>query len=399
MTATQLTDALVVGAGPVGLSLALDLTRRGKAIRIIDQEPTHHVGSRARALNSSTLDIFEELGVLQQLAAHAEPFLFTRLYDQHNRVVREIDQRSDIATFATPGARHLPMKISQQQTEAVLRNALASYGVQVELNCRLVGFNQDQQSVTAFIEHDGNSEQIQARFLLGCDGGHSTVRTCAGIAFQGETGEEEYGLVGNVSVSNIVPGFHIWMDPARPSGFLLMLDFIRDDTWFFTASLLPQEYDPSLPMLELLQRLFDTQVGMPGVHFSHPLWLSGYRPQNLRLAERYRDGRVLLAGDAAHIGMIHGMEAGIADAASLGPKLAAVLSGAPDTELSTYQAERRPMAQQELAAGGFSAGARAIINGLVNPEHDDLTLGKEISRVQATPQEGPFPPSHHLHAL
>jgi 2-polyprenyl-6-methoxyphenol hydroxylase-like FAD-dependent oxidoreductase len=368
MTETQMTDVLVVGAGPVGLSLALDLTRRGITCRIIDQEPTYHVGSRARALNPPTLDIFEDLGVLEPLSVHAEPFLFTRLYDQYNRMVREIDLRSNIATFTIPGARHLPLKISQQQTEAVLRDALASHGVQVELNCRLVSFSQDDQGITASIERDGLREHMQARFLVGCDGGHSTVRTCAGIAFQGETGEDEYGLVGNASVSGLEPGFHIWIDPARPSGFLLMLDFIRDDIWFFTASLLPYEYDSSVPMLELLQRLFDTQVGMPGVHFRHPLWLSSYQPQNLRLAERYRDGRVLLAGDAAHIGMIHGMEAGIADASNLGPKLAAVLSGAPDTLLDTYQAERRPIAQQELAAGGFSDGARAIINGLVNKE-------------------------------
>ena len=368
MTATQMTDVLVVGAGPVGLTLALYLARRGIVCCIIDQEPTYHVGSRARALNPPTLEIFEDLGVLEQLAARAEPFLFTRLYDQNNRMVREIDLSSNIAAFSLPGARHLPLKISQQQTEAVLRDSLASHGVQVELNCRLVGFSQDERGVTAFIERAGQSEQIQARYLVGCDGGHSTVRTCAGIAFQGETGEDEYGLVGNASVSGLESGFHIWMDPARPSGFLLMLESIRDDPWFFTASLLPHEYDPSMPMLELLQRLFDTQVGMPGVHFSNPLWLSSYRPQNLRLAERYRNGRVLLAGDAAHIGMIHGMEAGIADASNLGPKLAAVLSGASDPLLDTYQAERLPIAQQELAAGGFSAGARAIINGLLNKE-------------------------------
>jgi 2-polyprenyl-6-methoxyphenol hydroxylase-like FAD-dependent oxidoreductase len=368
MTDTQMTDVLVVGAGPVGLTLALDLVRRGIACRIIDQEPTYHSGSRARGLNLPTLEIFEDVGVLQELSAHAEPFLPVRLYDRHNQIVREIDLASNMAALSMSGAPRLPIKISQQKTEAVLRDALASYDVPVELDCQLVGLSQNESSVVASVQRAGKREEIQARYLVGCDGGHSAVRACAKIAFGGETREEEYGIVGNASISGLDPLFVILTDPVRPSGFLMMLDYINDDTWFFTGILLPDEYRTFTPTLEGLQRFFDEQARMPGVRFRHLHEMSTYRPQNQRVAEQFRSGRVLLAGDAAHVGVIHGMETGIQDAYNLGWKLALVLGGASDALLDTYHTERFAIAQYELASGGFSGGARAIISGFLDPK-------------------------------
>ena len=364
MTESQMIDVLIVGAGPVGLTLACELSRRGISCRIVDQEPTSHSGSRARGLLPPTQDILEDIGVLDRLAAYVEPWRPNRFYDRQNHLLGEVDVAANMAQLATAGASRLPMKVSQQNTEATLREHLEASGVQVELNCQLLDFNQNEAGVMASVQHGDLREEIQARYLVGCDGGHSTVRKCAGIAFVGQTAEEEYGIVGNASLSGVDPMFGIWVDPNRPSGFLLMLDQIHNDTWYFTATLSPDEHRTFTPTLEGIQRFFDEQVKIPEVRLHKLTWLSEYHPQHMFVAERYRQSRVFLAGDAAHSGLLHGMETGIHDAYNLGWKLALVLAGASEALLDTYQDERRHIAQQEYASGGFSAGVRAIVTGL-----------------------------------
>jgi 2-polyprenyl-6-methoxyphenol hydroxylase-like FAD-dependent oxidoreductase len=363
MTETPITDVLIVGAGPVGLTLASDLARRGIACCIIDQEATYHTG-RAGGLSPRTQEIFEDLGLLGEISAYNAPIPW-RFYDRDNQVVREIDPASTPlpATPDTPypGTLH----VGQQEIETVLREYLASYGRHVELDCQLVDFTQHPDHVVAKVLRAGRSEAIQVRYLVGCDGGHSTVRKGADISFEGETRPNAYTFAGVIRVSGLAPTCrHIWRDLA--GGFQLSLTpRIHDDTWGIVMG--GSQDEAPTATLETLQRLFDEHIGMPGVHLSDPTWVSVHQ-SNKRMVDRYRSGRVLLAGDAAHVGVFFGMQTGIQDVYNLGWKLALVLHGAPDTLLDTYQAERLPIAQEDLAAGGVAAGVKTVTNALLNKE-------------------------------
>ena len=346
MTDILHTEVLVVGAGPVGLTLAIDLARRGIACRIIEQSPASQFGTRGRGISLRTQQIFEDLGILDVLLPYDEGMAPARTYD-HDKLISE----SNLASFfpPVPPPYHPILMISQEHTEAVLRARLASYGRQVELGTQLVSFTQNAERVVAQIRHADQDEEIQARYLVGCDGGHSTVRKAAGISFLGETWDEEHFLLGNVNVSGLDTHFtHTW---GNLHGGLTLQWMSHSNTWFFSAPIAPDEQGSlPAPTLESLQRLFDERAGMPGVHLSHPRWLSVWRP-NIRMVDRYRAGRIFLAGDAAHVHSAaggQGLNTGVQDAYNLGWKLAAVLGGAPDALLDTYQAERLPVAEGVL---------------------------------------------------
>src|SRR5215469_338105 len=390
MTNTPHPQILVVGAGPVGLTLALDLARRGIACRIIEQSPAYQIGTRGRGISLRTQQVFEDLGILDALLPYDEGMPPARTYD-HDTLISE----SNPASFfpPVPPPYHPILMISQEHTEAMLRARLASYGRQVELGTQLLSFTQDAGRVVAQVRHAGQDEEIQARYLVGCDGGHSTVRKVAGISFLGETWDEEHSLLGNISASGLDTHFtHTW---GNLNGVLTLQWMSHSNTWFFIAPIAPDEQG-SLPppSLESLQRLFDERAGMPGVHFSHPRWLSVWRP-NIRMVDRYRTGRIFLAGDAAHVHSAaggQGLNTGVQDAYNLGWKLAARLGGAPDALLDTYQAERLPVAEGVLSTTSirhrefqrdFSQAVNTLIAGkesLTDPSQLSITYrGSRLS--------------------
>jgi len=391
MTDTLHTEVLVVGAGPVGLTLAIDLARRGIACRIIEQSLASQIGTRGRGISLRTQQIFEDLGILDALMPYDEGMAPARTYD-HDKLISE----SNPASFfpPVPPPYHPILMISQEHTEAVLRARLASHGRQVELDTQLVSFTQNAERVVLQIRQAGQDEEIQTRYLVGCDGGHSTVRKAADISFLGETWDEEHFLLGNVSVSGLDTHFtHTW---GTLNGGLTLQWMSHSNTWFFSASIAPDEQG-SLPppTLESLQRLFDERAGMPGVHLSHPRWLSVWRP-NIRMVDRYRAGRIFLAGDAAHVHSAaggQGLNTGVQDAYNLGWKLAAVLGGAPDALLDTYQAERLPVAEGVLTTTSirhreyqrdFSQAVNTLIAGketFADPSQLSITYrGGRLSR-------------------
>ncbi|GAB7185888.1 FAD-dependent oxidoreductase [Kitasatospora sp. Ki12] len=376
---TARSDVLVVGAGPVGLALALGLARAGVDCRVIEREPGFRDrGVRGKGVNPRTLEVFDDLGVVDAILDLGRLDLKVRTYEG-SRFIREVDP--------APGIRPTPdrpyagtLLLGQHHTEAVLRDRLAEHGVTVETDTELVSYVQDADGVLATVRRGDRTERLGARFLVGCDGGRSSVRKLAGIPFLGETWEEERFLMASMEVDGLdTDAMHIWNDPRFGVGALAMVPMRADGNWAVHASVDPEEHGATTtaaPTGDTFRRLFAERAGLAGVTLHEPVWSTVWRP-TVRMVERYRDGRVLLAGDAAHCHSAaggQGMNTGIQDAHNLSWKLAAVLHGAPDALLDSYQSERLPVARAVLAATSaqhrafFGAdGARALTAQFVDP--------------------------------
>jgi 2-polyprenyl-6-methoxyphenol hydroxylase-like FAD-dependent oxidoreductase len=385
-----MTDVLITGAGPAGLTLGIDLLRRGVRCRIIEKSPQFAAGSRARGISPRTQEVFASAGLLEPLRAFAEPYLPTRFYDRNNRMTGE-KPVSNLALPAPDVPFPNPMMVSQEKTDAVLRQRLRELGGSVELDCALTGFAQKEGVVTAQVLRSGAEEKIAARYLVGCDGGGSVVRKAAGVAFTGETWEDAaMYLIANVSVRGVDPAYwHVWTDAEW--GYVTLQPITSTGNWLFVATVSGLEAPPAA---HSLQRIFETRTHCEGVRFADLRWHSVYR-RNLRIVDQYRAGRVFLAGDAAHVGVEHGMNIGIQEACNLGWKLAAVLRGAGDSLLDTYQEERLPIARGILEAtlnrdrgrAGGDAAAQSIRGAISGgqPANDSTQLshsyrGSSLSR-------------------
>src|SRR5215469_3666486 len=305
-------DVLIVGAGPVGLTLANCLARCGVTVRIIEQGAALPREVRAKGLKPRTEEIFEDLGVLDQIHLRGQRNPLMRFY-KREQVVREIDPASEAAHQPTPDAPYRgTFWIGQNHTQAVLQESLTQKNIQVEFDRHLVTVTQQDDCVLAQVIHAGEMETIQAHYLVGCDGGHSTVRHLGGFSFLGETLEGEQYLNAGVEVEGLDPHYgHYWMD--APEGLEGLTPMRYDHQWVLQARLPSDAYDLSL---ETCQRIFDERAGLPSVQISDLHWSSLWRP-NIRMVEQYRHGRLLLAGDAAHVHSGaggQGMNTGIGDA-------------------------------------------------------------------------------------
>ncbi|MFF4221380.1 FAD-dependent monooxygenase [Streptomyces abikoensis] len=353
------TDVLIVGAGPTGLTLACSLARAGAAVRIIDKSPEFHRNSRGKGLNQRSRELFDDLGVGERAAASGIEHITLRKYRDGVAVADHVAFADRSPTPDTPYASGL--LIPQWRTEEILRERLADHGVQVELGCELAGFTQDADGVVATL---ADGRRITASYLVGCDGGHSPVRKALGVAFEGETEAEESMVVGDVRADGLDPAYwHQWFDEDAA---LMLCPFPGSAHWQLQGS---PERDadgrPLPPSLESFQRLFERCARIPDVRLTDPTWFSIYRV-NVRMADRFRVGRVLLAGDAAHVHSIAGglgMNTGIQDAFNLGWKLAFVVRGlAGPGLLDTYEEERLPVAAWTLDL--TNERLRAVLEGV-----------------------------------
>jgi 2-polyprenyl-6-methoxyphenol hydroxylase-like FAD-dependent oxidoreductase len=366
-------DVLIAGAGPTGLTLACALAQRGMRVRIVDAASGPATGSRGKGLQPRTLELFDDLGIVDNALAYGVFHLPIRYYDEagHSKDDRLYEQRPP-----RPDAPFLhPLITPQWRVEEILRRKLEELGVRVEFGTELTEFVQDEDGVNARLSAPGPMS-LRVRWLVGCDGGKSLVRQRTGIAFLGETLETHRMLVGDVHVEGIDRDhWHIW---KSREGFLALCPLPSTDAFQFQASIAPgQESDTSL---EVYQRLVERRTGHRGIRLSDPTWMSLWRA-NVRMVDRYRRDRVFLAGDAAHVHSPaggQGMNTGIQDAYNLGWKLAAVHSGVDAALLDTYQQERLPIAAGVLGISN-EIMASTVAAGTILFRRDERTLQLDLN--------------------
>jgi 2-polyprenyl-6-methoxyphenol hydroxylase-like FAD-dependent oxidoreductase len=340
---------LVVGAGPVGLTMALELTRFGIPVRIIDKAAARTDKSKALVLWSRTLELMDRGGYSQAFVDAGFKVTAANIYAGARQVAHV---RLDELQTPHPYALMLP----QSDTERLLEEQLNARGVKIERQVELTRFVADTDQITATLQSaDGREETLTVPWLIGCDGAHSAVRHGLGMEFVGNTMLSDWiladvhlhGLTDNANEVNTF--WHadgaLALFPISPGRYRVIAD---------VGDALTGQRRPD-PTLEEVQAVLD-QRGPGGLVVSSPIWLASFRINERKVAD-YRAGRVFLAGDAAHIHSPaggQGMNTGMQDAFNLSWKLALVHHGLVSDEplLESYNIERSAVGQQVLIDAG-----------------------------------------------
>jgi len=359
------TDVVIVGAGPTGLSLACVLAAEGVSFVLVDRLAEGANTSRAAVVHARTLEVLEELKVTDRLRAegHVVPRFTLRDRDQ---VLATIDFDQLRTRYA------YTLMVPQNVTEAILLGRLRELGSDVYRPYAVSDLQQDANGVSVTVAADGRHPQtVRARYLVGADSMHSAVRERAAIGFTGERYEQSF-MLADVRMSWPLRADEVMMF-LSPDGLVVVAP-LPGGRHRIVATL---DDAPERPGVADVQRLLDTRGPVTKPARVHEIVWSTRFLVHHRLADRYRAGRVLLAGDAAHVHSPaggQGMNTGIQDAVALGRALAAVLGGrADETRLDHYERTRRPVAERVV---GFtdratrmatlrSAGIRALRNAVI----------------------------------
>jgi len=335
------TDIVIVGAGPTGLALACVLAAEGVSFVLVDRAAEDDNTSRAAVVHARTLEVLEELKVTDQLRAegHIVPRFTVR--DRDHVLVR-------IRFDGLPTRYPYTLMVPQNVTEAILLGRLRELGGEVHRPYAATGLQQEADGVTVTVAADGQEPQtVRARYLVGADGMHSTVRERADIGFTGDRYEQSF-VLADVRMSWSLRADEVMLF-FSPEGLVVVAP-LPGERHRVVATL---DDAPEHPGIADVQHLLDTRGPVTGAARVHEIvWSSRFRVHH-RLADRYCTGRILLAGDAAHVHSPaggQGMNTGIQDAVALGHALAAVLGGrADESRLDQYERTRRPIAARVVA--------------------------------------------------
>lgn len=342
-------DVLVVGAGPVGLTMAAELARYGVAVRIIDKAASRTDKSKALVVWSRTLELLDR-------AACGASFVNAGFKVRAANIVAGDELVGHIRIDEIESPHPYALMLPQSETERLMEEHLNTYGVQVEREVELLKFAAGTDDVTTTMRHaDGREEALDVQWLIGCDGAHSAVRHGLGMQFEGDTLPSDWiladlhldGLPGKPDELNLY--WHaegaLAIFPITPGRYRVIAD-VGDA---------PPGGPRADPTLEEIQAVLDRR-GPGDIRASDPIWLASFRINERKVTD-YRAGRVFLAGDAAHIHSPaggQGMNTGMQDAVNLAWKLALVCLGlaAPEPLLDSYNIERSAVGRQVLTDAG-----------------------------------------------
>jgi 2-polyprenyl-6-methoxyphenol hydroxylase-like FAD-dependent oxidoreductase len=340
------TEVLIVGAGPTGLMLANQLGRRGVSVTIIDRHSGPAQQSRAMAVHARTLEIYSKLGVAERAIELGRRGTGANMWAEGKRTARI--PVGDIGKSLSPFP--FVLMLGQDDNERILGDKLGDWGIAVQWNTELTAIRQESDHVIAELKQpDGSTRSVKAAYVAGCDGARSAVRDLSGITFPGAPYEHVFFVADTEATGPMVAdevNAYLWRD-----GFHLFFPMRGPDRWR-VIGILPKELRgrDDLVFEQVIPSIRHEAGG--SVSFKECIWFSTYRIHHRR-AERFRDRRCFLLGDAAHVHSPmggQGMNTGLQDAYNLAWKLAIVMKGRAEAALlDTYERERMAVAERLLA--------------------------------------------------
>jgi 2-polyprenyl-6-methoxyphenol hydroxylase-like FAD-dependent oxidoreductase len=390
MERTTSIDVLIVGAGPTGLALAYQLRRLGVSFRIIEQNPAASTTSKAIGLQYRVSEVLTWMGLFDRFRAKGVTGTGINFSAGGERMLHlrldRLDGMSGRGAFAPQS-----IVIPQSVTEGLLIDALRERGVAVEYGTAFITFMQDRDHVISRVQRaEGGEEMVESRYLVSCEGAHSLIRKQAGISFAGKTYPVAY-FMADVEIDwQLDRGeVQVWL---HEDGMFSAIPMPGERRWrLFVESSKQVGAGATEVTLDLIRRLMAERIGDHTTQLSNPTWLTEFRI-SCRMVDRFREGRVFLAGDAAHVHSPtggQGITTGVQDAYNLAWKLGMVLKGTgPDALLDTYSEERLSAVRGVLKstdqiASIFLAHSRAsqlLRDRLVLPLLRSQAMQKRITR-------------------
>ena len=332
------TDVAIVGAGPVGLMIANYLGQCGVNVTLVEKLDSLIDYPRAIGLDDESLRTFQAVGLAENVLPHTTPWHAMRFMTPKGRCFADIQPKTDEFGWSRRNAFIQPL------ADRVLFEGLERFdNVKVLFGRELEGFEQSDSGVQLTLKNaEGRSERLQAKYLIGCDGGNSLVRRSLDISFEGKTAPNQWIVVDIANDPLSTPHVYLCCDPVRPYVSAALPHGVRR----FEFMVMPGETEAELSKPENMRKLLAKVLPDPD---RIELIRSRVYTHNARLAGRFRQGRVLLAGDAAHIMPVwqgQGYNSGMRDASNLAWKLSLVIKGlASDRLLDSYELERRDHAK------------------------------------------------------